>query len=65
LPTEVAGIATQQDFDENCRFFTAYCDPYISHTLGMFFTLVPEKGHKGRFIYYKNAWSKTKTRQNT
>jgi hypothetical protein len=30
-------IATHYEFDENDRFFTAACDPYMSHTLRRFF----------------------------
>jgi hypothetical protein len=36
-PTEVLEIATLYGFDENDRFFTASCEPYMGHTLRLFF----------------------------
>jgi hypothetical protein len=38
LPTEVVEIATLFEFNENDRFFTTSCDPYMGHTLRLFFT---------------------------
>jgi hypothetical protein len=30
-------VATLYEFDENDRFFTASCDPYVGHTPRLFF----------------------------
>jgi hypothetical protein len=35
-PSKVVGIATLLEFDENYRFLTASCGPYMSHTLHLF-----------------------------
>ncbi len=35
-PTEVVEIATPCEFDENYKFFTAFCDPYMGHTFKLF-----------------------------
>jgi hypothetical protein len=40
----------QRTFDENLRFFTAFCDPLISHILRLSH-ISPEKGHKECFLY--------------
>jgi hypothetical protein len=37
-PTEVVEITTLYELDENDRFFTASCDPYMGHTLRLFYT---------------------------
>jgi hypothetical protein len=37
-PTGIVEIATLYEFDENDRFFTTSCDPYMGHTLSFFFT---------------------------
>ncbi len=49
LPTEVAGIPSREEFDENDGFFTTSCDPYTSHTDKLFKNLFPEKECKGWF----------------
>jgi hypothetical protein len=49
-PTEVVGIATLLEFDENHRFLTVFCGPYTSHTLKHFLHISPEKRHKGWFL---------------
>jgi hypothetical protein len=35
-PIEIVEIATFYEFDENDRFFTASCDPYMGHTPRLF-----------------------------
>jgi hypothetical protein len=51
--TEVVEMATLCEFDENYRFFTTFCDPYMGHTfrqnaegLTIFF----------KFILFNNFW---------
>jgi hypothetical protein len=39
--------ATLSEFDDNDRFFTASCDPYVGHTLRLVYTFHQKKGHKG------------------
>jgi hypothetical protein len=36
-PTEAVEMATLCEFDENDRFFTAFCDPYKTHTFSSHF----------------------------
>jgi hypothetical protein len=50
LATEEAEIATLYEFHENYRFSTAYCDPYMGHTLRLFYTFHHKKGHKGLLL---------------
>jgi hypothetical protein len=45
-------IFPQRTFDENLRFFTASCDPQISHTLRLSH-ISPEKGHKECFFFHE------------
>jgi hypothetical protein len=33
MPTETVEIATPYEFDENYRFFTTSCYPYMGHIL--------------------------------
>jgi hypothetical protein len=42
-------MATLCEFDENERFFTAFCDPYIGHTFRLFSTFNSEKDTKYDF----------------
>jgi hypothetical protein len=49
-PTESVGIATLLEYNENFRFLTVSCGPYMSHTLQLFIHILPEKGHKGWFL---------------
>jgi hypothetical protein len=35
-PREVVEMATLSEFDENDRFFTTFCDPYMGHTFRLF-----------------------------
>ncbi len=42
-PTEKVEIATFCEFDENDRFSTTLCDPYISHTFRLFLTHITIK----------------------
>jgi hypothetical protein len=53
-PTEVVEIAIFFEFDENDRFFTASCDPDMSHTLRFFFTHFTIKMTQ-RMAFMKNA----------
>jgi hypothetical protein len=48
-PTEVVEIAILFEFDENDRFFTASCDPYIGHTLRLFDTFHHKNDTKDSF----------------
>jgi hypothetical protein len=42
-------IATLYEFDENDRFFTTSCDPYMGHTLRLFYTFHHKKDIKDGF----------------
>jgi hypothetical protein len=42
----VLEIATLYEFDENDRFFTAFCDPCMDHTLRLFFNTFYHKMDK-------------------
>jgi hypothetical protein len=48
-PTEVVEIATPNEFDENNIFFTTSCDPYMGHTLKLFYTFHHKKDTKNGF----------------
>jgi hypothetical protein len=52
-PTEIVKIA-HYEFDENYRFFTASCDPYMGHILRPFFTHFTIKRTQ-RLVFKKNA----------
>jgi hypothetical protein len=39
-------MATLGESDENDRFFTTACDPYMGHTFRLFYTFHPKKGYK-------------------
>jgi hypothetical protein len=39
-------IATLHEFDENDRFVTTFCDPYMEHTLGLLYTFHHKKDIK-------------------
>jgi hypothetical protein len=39
-------MATLFEFDENDRFFTIFCDPYMVHTFRLFLHISPYKGYK-------------------
>jgi hypothetical protein len=39
-------MATLCEFDENDRFFTTFCDPYMGHTFRLFKHISPWKGYK-------------------
>jgi hypothetical protein len=45
-PTEVIAMATLCELDENDRFFTAFCNPYIGHTFRLFSTFNSKKDTK-------------------
>jgi hypothetical protein len=49
LPTDVVEMATLFEFDENDRFFTTFCDPYMGHTFRLFYTFHPKKDTKSGF----------------
>jgi hypothetical protein len=38
---EVAKIEAHYEFDENYRFFTTSCDPYMGHTFRLFLQISP------------------------
>jgi hypothetical protein len=42
-------MATLCEFDENDRFFTAFCDPYMAHTFRLFSKFNPKKDTKNDF----------------
>jgi hypothetical protein len=44
-----SGIAALYEFDENDRFFTTFCDPYMGHTCRLFSTHHHIKGIKDGF----------------
>jgi hypothetical protein len=46
MPTELMGVTTLHECDENDGFSTTSCDPYMGHTLRMFSDIPPENGHK-------------------
>jgi hypothetical protein len=48
-PTEVVEIAILFEFDDNDRFFTASCDPYMGHTLRLFYTFHRKNDTKDGF----------------
>jgi hypothetical protein len=53
-PIEEVGIATLLEYDENDRFLTASCGPYLSHTL-RFFLHIPPKKKTHRVAFENNA----------
>jgi hypothetical protein len=48
-PPEVVEIAILFEFDENDGFFSASCDPYMGHTLGLFDTFHHKNDTKDGF----------------
>ncbi len=42
-------MATLCEFDENDRFFTTFCDPYMGHTFRLSYTFHPKKDTKKAF----------------
>jgi hypothetical protein len=43
-------MATLCEFDENDKFFTTFCDPYMGYTFRLFFyTFNPKKDTKDGF----------------
>jgi hypothetical protein len=64
LPTEVAGITTLEEFDENYRFFTSSSDPNMDPTVRLFFKpdFSPKKQNKKDGFCLKN---KNKARHDT
>jgi hypothetical protein len=48
-PKEVVEMATLCEFDENDRFFTTFCDPYMGHNFRHFYTFHPKKDTKSGF----------------
>jgi hypothetical protein len=48
-PTEVVEMTTVCGFDENDRFFTTFCEPYMGHTFRLFYTFHPKKDTKNVF----------------
>jgi hypothetical protein len=50
----LVGMAILCEFDENYRFFTTFCDPYMGHTFRLFFTHFTLKRIQ-RVAFKKNA----------
>jgi hypothetical protein len=48
-PRKMVGIAMLWEFDESDRFLTASSDPFINHTLKLFFTIYWKKDTKDGF----------------
>jgi hypothetical protein len=47
--TEVVEMASLCKFDENDRFFTTLCDPYMGHTFRLLYTFHHKKDLKDGF----------------
>jgi hypothetical protein len=46
-PTEAVEIATLYEFDENYRFLTTSCDPYMGNNFRLFLHISSYKRHQG------------------